>query len=169
MPQPDYEFGFATFVKLRRLAIRAAKFEPEANYAIWTVIEIHSDGISVVEKNEGPIRIPLHSQLFLFNALAFPCIPSKALKFRLVVFSIPLSLPTSRLRKHKLTTVRFPTYLPFSFLRSRRTGVRSNVGSNCDALPNTRTLGMGRFGTNALSESPGVTSCFNGTRRRRDV
>jgi hypothetical protein len=31
----------------------------------------------------------LHSQLFLFNALAFPCIPSKSLKFRLVVFSIP--------------------------------------------------------------------------------
>ena len=43
---------------------------------------------------EGPIRIPLHSQLFLFNALAFPCIPSKSLKFRLVVFSIPTA-PTN--------------------------------------------------------------------------
>jgi hypothetical protein len=79
-------------VKLRRLAIRAAKFEPEADYATWTVSEIHSDGILVVEKKrgaiKGPIRIPLHSQLFLFNALAFPSIPSKSLKFRLVVFSI---------------------------------------------------------------------------------
>ena len=38
---------------------------------------------------KGPIRIPLHSLLFLFNALAFPIIPSKSLKFRPVVFSIP--------------------------------------------------------------------------------
>src|SRR5437879_12178228 len=45
---------------------------------------------------KGPIRIPLHSQLFLFNALAFPCIPSKSLKFRLVVFSIPTA-PTDHL------------------------------------------------------------------------
>ncbi len=86
--------------KLRRLAIRAAKFEPEADYATWTVSEIHSDGISVVVKKrgaiKGPIRIPLHSQLFLFNALAFPCIPSKSLKFRLVVFSIPTA-PTNHL------------------------------------------------------------------------
>src|SRR5437879_10262514 len=43
---------------------------------------------------KGPIRIPLHSQLFPFNALAFPCIPSKSLKFRLVVFSIPTA-PTN--------------------------------------------------------------------------
>jgi hypothetical protein len=82
-------------VKLRRLAIRAAKFEPEADYATWTVSEIHSDGILVVEKKrgaiKGPIRIPLHSQLFLFSALAFPCIPSKSLKFRPVVFSIPIA------------------------------------------------------------------------------
>jgi hypothetical protein len=56
MPQPDYEFGSGTFVKLRRLAIRAAKFEPEADCATWTVSEIHYDGISVVEKNEGPLR-----------------------------------------------------------------------------------------------------------------
>ena len=100
MPLPDYEFGSSIFAKLRRLAIRAAKFEPEADYATWTVSEIHSDGISVVEKKrgaiKGPIRIPLHSQLFLFNALAFPCIPSKSLKFRLVVFSIPTA-PTIHL------------------------------------------------------------------------
>ena len=30
-PQSDYEFGSGIFVKLRRLAIRAAKFEPEAD------------------------------------------------------------------------------------------------------------------------------------------
>jgi hypothetical protein len=96
MPHPDYEFGSGIFVKLRRLAIRAAKFEPEADCATWTVSEIHCNGISVVEKKrgaiKGPIRIPLHSQLFLFNALAFPRIPSKSLKFRPVVFSIPTAL-----------------------------------------------------------------------------
>jgi hypothetical protein len=56
MPQLDYKFGSGTFVQLRRLAIRAAKFEPEADYETWTVSEIHCDGISVVEKNEGPLR-----------------------------------------------------------------------------------------------------------------
>jgi hypothetical protein len=95
---PDYEVGSGILVKLRRLAIRAAKFEPEADYASWTVSEIHSDGISVVEKKrgaiKGPIRIPLHSPLFLFSALAFPSIPSNSLKFRTVVFSIPTA-PTN--------------------------------------------------------------------------
>jgi len=56
MPQPDYEFGSSIFAKLRRLAIRAAKFEPEADYETWTVSEILCDGISMVEKNEGPLR-----------------------------------------------------------------------------------------------------------------
>jgi len=56
MSQPHYEFGSSIFTKLRRLAIRAAKFEPEADYATWTVSEIHSDGISMFEKNEGPLR-----------------------------------------------------------------------------------------------------------------
>ena len=56
MPQSDYKFGCGTFVKLRRPAIRAAKFEPEADCATWTVSEIHCDGISVVKKNEGPLR-----------------------------------------------------------------------------------------------------------------
>jgi hypothetical protein len=98
MPPQGQEFGSGILVKLRRLAIRAAKFEPEADYATWTVSEIHSDGISVVEKKrgaiKGPIRIPSHSQLFLFSALAFPCIPSKSSKFRPVVFSIPTA-PTN--------------------------------------------------------------------------
>jgi hypothetical protein len=44
------------FAKLHRLAIRAAKFEPKADCATWTVSETHCDGISVVEKNEGPLR-----------------------------------------------------------------------------------------------------------------
>jgi hypothetical protein len=92
--QAGQEFRSGILVKkLRRLAIRAAQFEPEADYATWTVSKINSDGISVVEKKtrglKGPIRIPLHSQLFLFNALAFPSIPSESLKFRTVVFSIP--------------------------------------------------------------------------------
>ena len=38
---------------------------------------------------EGPIRISLRSLLFLFNALALLSIPSKSLKFRLVLFSTP--------------------------------------------------------------------------------
>jgi hypothetical protein len=56
MSQPHYEFGSSIFTKLRRLAIRAAKFEPEADVVTWTVSEIHNGGISVVEKNEGPLR-----------------------------------------------------------------------------------------------------------------
>ena len=56
MPQPDCELGSGIFVKLRRLAVRAAKFEPEADCTTWTVSEIRCDGISVVEKNEGPLR-----------------------------------------------------------------------------------------------------------------
>ena len=83
-------------MKLSRLAIRAAKFQPEADCATWTVREVHCDGISVVEKNEGPItgpiRIPLHSLLFLFHALARPSISSKFLKFRSVLFSIPTGM-----------------------------------------------------------------------------
>ena len=54
--QLDYEFGSGLLVKLCRLAIRAAKFEPEAGCTTWSVSEIHYDGIPVVEKNEGPLR-----------------------------------------------------------------------------------------------------------------
>ena len=78
---------------LRRLTIRAAKFEPEADRATCTVSEnTRGRNFGGREKRgaiEGPIKIPLHSQLFLFNALAFPSIPFKSLKVRLVVFSIP--------------------------------------------------------------------------------
>ena len=38
---------------------------------------------------EGPIRIPVHSPLFLISTLAFPSISSKSLKFQSVLFSIP--------------------------------------------------------------------------------
>src|SRR5947207_3156937 len=37
---------------------------------------------------EGPIRIPVHSPLFLISTLAFPSISSKSLKFHSVLFSI---------------------------------------------------------------------------------
>ncbi len=43
---------------------------------------------------EGPIRIPLDSSLFLFNALALLSISSKSLKLQLVLFSIPTA-PTN--------------------------------------------------------------------------
>jgi hypothetical protein len=59
MPQPDYKLGSGIFVKLRRLAIRAAKFEPEADCATWTVSEIRCDGISEVEKNVAISRVNL--------------------------------------------------------------------------------------------------------------
>jgi hypothetical protein len=72
MPQPDYEFGSGIFVKLRRLAIRAAKFEPEADCETWTVSEILCDGISVVEKNEGPLRA--NEDSFAFPIVPFQCL-----------------------------------------------------------------------------------------------
>jgi hypothetical protein len=77
----------------RRLAIRVARFGPEAECLPWevgekpTAREFHS----LKKKRgaiEGPIRIPLDSSLFLFNALAFPRIPSKSFKLRPVLFSI---------------------------------------------------------------------------------
>jgi hypothetical protein len=43
-----------------------------------------------------PIRIPLHSLLFLFNDLALPSISSKSLRFRSLLFSIPTA-PTIHL------------------------------------------------------------------------
>ncbi len=46
---------------------------------------------------EGPIRIPSHSPLFLFNVLALPSISSKSLKFQSELFSIPTA-PTNLLR-----------------------------------------------------------------------
>src|SRR5579859_1486057 len=71
----------------RRLTIRTAKFDPKPIdfYAARknTMTEFQH------RENEGPIRIPLHSLSFLFNALGFPNIHSKSLKFRSVVFSIP--------------------------------------------------------------------------------
>jgi hypothetical protein len=45
-----------------------------------------------------PIRILLDSSLFLFNALAFPRIPSKSFKLRPVLFSIPTA-PTNLTEK----------------------------------------------------------------------
>ncbi len=57
MPPQGQAFGSGILVKkLRRLAIRAAKFEPEADFVTWTVSEIHNGGISVVERNEGPLK-----------------------------------------------------------------------------------------------------------------
>lgn len=82
-----------------RLAIRAAKFGPKptppfcAGRKNITTESQHREKRGAIE---GPIRIPLHSLLFLFNALAFPSIPSNSLTFRPVVFSIPTA-PTNHL------------------------------------------------------------------------
>jgi hypothetical protein len=95
--------GSSILAKLHRLAIRAAKLGPEADCATWTMSEIHCDGISVVKKREAmkrPIRIPLHSLLFLFNSLALPSVSSNSLKFRSVVFSI-FTVPYGRHRRER--------------------------------------------------------------------
>jgi hypothetical protein len=39
-----------------RLAIRAAKFEPEADWRFGQLVKIQKVGIWNVEKNEGPLR-----------------------------------------------------------------------------------------------------------------
>ena len=58
----------------------------------------HNEGISSTRKKrgaiEGPIRIPLDSLSFLFNALALLDVSSKSLKFQAVLFSIPTA-PTN--------------------------------------------------------------------------
>ncbi len=84
-----------------RLAIRAARFGPEADVLVREVGEkSHGAGIFRNSKKwgaiEGPIRIPLDSSLFLFNALALLDISSKSLKFQSVLFSIPTA-PTNLL------------------------------------------------------------------------
>ena len=72
----------------RRLAIRAAKFDPKPTATFVRRDKTLRRNLGNEGENEGPIRIPLHSLLFLFNALAFLGIPSNSLKFRPVVFSI---------------------------------------------------------------------------------
>jgi hypothetical protein len=44
------------------------------------------------EAIEGPIGIPPHSLLFLFNVLALHCLPAKSLKYHLALFSICTAL-----------------------------------------------------------------------------
>jgi hypothetical protein len=74
---------------------------------------------------------------------------SKLRMFNAPSSSIP-TVPTN-LTTEKASTYHFAADLTFTFPRSRRKRVRGNVGSNCDALPINRTLGMGRFGTSVLS------------------
>ncbi len=76
-------------------------------------------------KNEGPIRISLHSPLFLFNALAFPSILSKSLKFHPVVFSIPTAPPNMSLLDKDLWPAGVLTVL--YNVRSSLSGYANNV------------------------------------------
>jgi hypothetical protein len=84
-----------------RLAIRAARFEHEADFPFWavgeesTLEEFHKIG---KERGsfEGAIRISCHALSFLFNDLAFLGIPRKSLKFHASLFSIPTALPFLR-------------------------------------------------------------------------
>lgn len=77
----------------RRLAIRAAKFQPKpTSWPVQWVKNPPRRNFTGSKKRgaiEGPIRIPLRSLSFLFNALGLPIIPSNSLKFRPVVFSTP--------------------------------------------------------------------------------
>ncbi len=81
----------------------------------------------------------MHSQLFLFNALAFPCIPSKSLKFRLVVFSIPTA-PTNLLHSARLTV----TFNNKRVRSLRRLG-RDTVGSFCWECSEAEALVVSRL------------------------
>jgi hypothetical protein len=81
----------------RRLAIRAAKFGPKPTSLFDSERKNTATESQHREKRgaiKGPIRIPLHSLLFLFNSLALPSISSKSLKFRSALFSIPTA-PTN--------------------------------------------------------------------------
>src|SRR5215469_15959353 len=82
--------------------------------------EIHQKGIFRTSKKrgtiEGPIRIPLDSVLFLFNALALLRRSSKSLKFRLALLST-----STRLRQ-------------ISFRFSGLTCAQGNGGEHCHRL-----------------------------------
>src|SRR5271165_5446592 len=83
----------------RQLAIRAAKFGPEADFE-FEAVDRNSNGIrnaSISTERgsfEGATRIPLHAPSFLFNDLAFLWIPRKPVKFLALLFSIPTA-PTN--------------------------------------------------------------------------
>jgi hypothetical protein len=73
-------------------AIRAAKFDLKPTRLFMQREKNTTTEYQRLEERgafKGPIRIPLHSQLFLINALALPSIPSTSLKFRPVLFSTP--------------------------------------------------------------------------------
>jgi hypothetical protein len=72
----------------RRLAIRAARFDRKPT-PHFMKRKGETKRESQHQKIEGPIRISLYFLLFLFNALAFPGISSKSLKFHMLLFSIP--------------------------------------------------------------------------------
>ena len=84
-----------------RLAIRAAKSGPEADFLVRTLGKKTPCGTSAIEKKrgsfEGAIRIPSRASSFLFNDLVFLRIPRKSLKFHSALFSIPTA-PTNLLK-----------------------------------------------------------------------
>ena len=79
----------------RRFAIRAAEFGPETNaiFVLRGKEEFHGSD-EMRGSFEGAIRISLRALSFLFNDLAFLCIPRKSLKFLTSLFSIPTA-PTN--------------------------------------------------------------------------
>jgi hypothetical protein len=93
IPTPPSLKDFRNLSEIRRLAIRAARFEPEADCLPCVVTEKNTvkESHSPEKRGDfkGTIRILLHSLSFLFNALAFPHISSNSLKFRPVLFSTP--------------------------------------------------------------------------------
>jgi hypothetical protein len=96
----------------RRFAIRAVRFGPKPTLSSWyQKREFHGTD----EKRgsfEGAIRIPLRALLFLFNDLAFLCIPCKSLKFLTLLFSIPTAPNQSnRLKHYALVRIHFSVYL----------------------------------------------------------
>lgn len=85
----------------RRFAIRAAKFwlETVAIFVVRGKKEFH--GADEMRGSfEGAIRVPLRALSFLFNDIAFLCIPRKSLKFHWFLFSIA-TIPTNHIQRQR--------------------------------------------------------------------
>jgi len=80
---------------MRLFAIRAVRFGPKPTLSSWYPKREFHGTDEMRGSFEGAIRIPLRALSFLFNDLAFLCIPCKSLKFHWFLFSAP----TNHVRK----------------------------------------------------------------------
>jgi hypothetical protein len=92
---------------------------PEADFRFRAVTEkLKAVESQQIRENrgsfKGAIRIPLRALMFLFNDLAYLCIPRKSLKFLALLFSIPTA----------------PTKLQESKVLIERDGINKAFGIN---------------------------------------